>query len=535
MDGHGRCFRNRSVSRTPAITSGRKPQDMKNSTRFPRASGVLLHPTSLPGPHGSGDFGAAAYHFVDWLVVAKQQLWQILPLGGIGPGNSPYMSSSAFAGNVLLIDLVDLQYRGWLVPEDLVPDAGFDNSRVNFPTTVPWRMERLGLAAHRFRQSGGRADRADFEAFCQQHSSWLMDYALFMALAEHHNWIDWSEWPPALAARDLDALRLAGQMHASRVMFWQFCQWCFFKQWLKLKAYANARNIKIVGDAPIFIAFQSAEVWSRQSLFQLDAAGRPTVVAGVPPDAFSATGQRWGNPIYAWAEHAKDDYAWWIERIRRTFELVDIVRIDHFRGFVDYWEIPVEEPTAMKGRWQPGPGAPLFDAIRNALGPLPIIAEDLGIITPAVDDLRQAFSFPGMRILHFAFGGASANPYLPHNYDPDTVVYTGTHDNNTTLGWWHEASNEERHHVQCYFVTDGQTIHADLVRAACASVADTAIHPFQDILGLDGAHRMNFPGKENGYWEWRFTWSMVQAHHADQLAQWCQLYGRHGLIPETID
>jgi 4-alpha-glucanotransferase len=496
--------------------------------KFPRTSGVLLHPTSLPGPHGSGDLGAAAYHFVDWLQTAGQKLWQILPLSGIGPGNSPYMSSSAFAGNLLLIDMDDLLQHGWLTPEDLTPDAGFEAQRQNFAAVWPWRMERLARAAQAFAQDANPQRQAEFAAFCDAHVNWLDNYALFMSLAEHFHWKDWCEWEGGLAQRTPQAMDAARAQHAQRIAFWKFCQWRFFTQWLRLRAYANQRGIQIVGDAPIFIAYQSAEVWARQDLFDLNPDGRPRVVAGVPPDYFSATGQRWGNPMYLWSAHAKEGYAWWIERIRRTFELVDIVRIDHFRGFASYWEVPASEPTAIKGQWLPGPGAPLFNAVHAALGPLAIIAEDLGEVTPDVEALRREFAFPGMRILQFAFGDGSTNNFLPHRHQSDTVVYSGTHDNDTTLGWWKSASDKERQYLRDYLGVDGSEVHWDLIRAACASVADTAIHPMQDILGLDTEHRMNFPGKCEGYWEWRFEWSQVLPEHASRLAHLCRLYGRDG-------
>ena len=496
--------------------------------RFPRASGVLLHPTSLPGPHGSGDFGANAYHFVDWLVAAGQKLWQILPLGGIGPGNSPYMSTSAFAGNVLLIDLAELQRRGWLTAEEITPPAGLAEQRLNFASVVPFRMDRLARAAQRFAAQASAEERADLQAFCERHADWLPEHVLFMTLAEQHNWRDWSSWDAPLAARNPVALAAARQIHAERIAFWTFCQWCFFRQWLALKAYANGKGIAVIGDAPIFIAHQSAEVWARPELFQLDARGRPSVVAGVPPDVFSETGQRWGNPLYRWEAHARDGYAWWVERVRRTFELVDIVRIDHFRGFAGYWEIPASEATAVKGRWLPGPGEALFEAIARELGALPIIAEDLGVITPDVVALRRQFAFPGMRILQFAFEGGSGNAYLPHNHEPDTVVYTGTHDNDTTPGWWHSLDEPQRARVRDYLGSAAHEIHWDLIRAACASVADTVVHPMQDVLGLGGEHRMNLPGRGEGYWEWRFAWSQVRPEHAQRLAHLAQLYRRDG-------
>ncbi|MDP5238089.1 4-alpha-glucanotransferase [Uliginosibacterium sp. 31-16] len=493
--------------------------------RLPRASGILLHPTSLPGPHGSGDLGIEARKFIDWLAASGQSLWQILPLGGIGPGNSPYMSSSAFAGNVLLIDLAELQAQGWL-PADLTPDPGFSAGSTNFAAVVPWRMARLNEAALNFTLGASSAARQAYADFCAAQTDWLDDYALFMALADHYGGQDWCDWPAPLARREPAALAEARIAHAERIHFWKFCQCAFFRQWHALKAYTNSKGIQIIGDAPIFIAYQSAEVWARPELFELDATGKPEVVAGVPPDAFSTEGQRWGNPLYRWPAHAAENYAWWITRIRRTFELVDIVRIDHFRGFVDYWEIPASEPNAIKGRWLPGPGAALFEAIDAALGPQKIIAEDLGILTPAVDALRQQFRLPGMRILHFAFGGDNKNAYLPHNYSPDTVVYTGTHDNDTTRGWWHEISEIERQHVRDYLACSGDDIHWSLIRAACASVADTAIHPMQDVLGLGGEARMNFPGKSEGYWQWRFDWAQLQPRHGELLLRFSELYRR---------
>jgi 4-alpha-glucanotransferase len=496
--------------------------------RFERASGVLLHPTSLPGPHGSGDLGESACHFVDWLVSAGQRLWQILPLGGIGAGNSPYMSSSAFAGNPLLIDLADLRQRGWLQASELAPEPGFSAQRIAFEVVAPWRMQRLAIAATRFAEHASAADRALYDVFCERHAGWLDDYALFMALAEHHEQQAWCEWPVPLAGREPSALAAAAQALAPQIAFWRFVQWCFFRQWHGLRAYANSRGIRIVGDAPIFVAFQSADVWSHQNLFDLEPSGWPRVVAGVPPDFFSATGQRWGNPLYRWAAHAQQGYAWWVERVRSTFELVDIVRIDHFRGFAACWEIAATEPTAVNGHWVAGPGEALFEALARALGPVPIIAEDLGIITPDVVSLRKRFDFPGMRVLHFAWGGDNGNAYLPHNYEPDTVVYPGTHDNDTTVGWWASASEAERHHLRDYLVTDGRDIHWDLIRAACASVADTAIHPMQDVLGLGSEHRMNAPGLSEGCWQWRFDWSQVHPEHAQRLAALCRLYRRDG-------
>ena len=496
--------------------------------RLPRASGVLLHPTSLPGRQGSGDLGVEAYRFVDWLVSAGQTLWQVLPLAGIGPGNSPYMSNSAFAGNLLMVDLDELQTQGWLDASDLEAQPAHDAWRVDFARVHPYRMQRLAKAAARFAAAGSAAQRQDFDAFCQQQASWLDDYALFMSLCESLCWQDWCDWEPALAHRDPAALAAARRTHAQRIDFWKFGQWRFFRQWAALKAYANARQVRIIGDTPIFIAYLSAEVWAHPELFELDAAGRPTVVAGVPPDFFSASGQRWGNPLYRWSEHAKDGFAWWIERVRRSFELVDIVRIDHFRGFAAHWEVPASEPTAIHGRWVPAPGEALFKAITQALGPMPMIAEDLGVITPDVDALRKAMGFPGMRILQFAFGDDAGNRFLPHHHESDTVVYTGTHDNDTVAGWWAGASDHEKHMARAYFACDGQDMPWTLIRAAMASVADMAVHPMQDVLALPSTARMNLPGQESGWWTWRFSWDQVQAWHAERLTEMARVYGRCG-------
>lgn len=492
--------------------------------RFSRSSGVLLHPTSLPGPYGSGDFGASAYHFVDWLVSAGQKMWQILPLGGIGPGNSPYMSSSAFAGNVLLVDIDDLHAQGWLDASELIPDPGFGERRVDYGLVYQYRMERLRGAARRF--FADRRHHAEFEMFCAHEQSWLDDYALFMALAEKYSWQDWGKWEPRLARREKKALMKAAVELSGEIEFWSFCQWCFFRQWRKLKQYANERGVLIIGDIPIFIAYQSAEVWARQELFDLNDDRMPRAVAGVPPDYFSATGQRWGNPLYRWKAHEDEGFAWWIERLRRKTGLVDILRIDHFRGFAGYWEIPANEPTAINGKWVQGPGEKLFTAIQRALGDLPIIAEDLGVVTPDVVALLKKFDLPGMRVLQFAFGNGPDNPHLPHNYTHNTVVYGGTHDNDTAVGWFNAAPERERAFARKYLRTDGVEINLDMIRAASQSVADIAIHSLQDVLGLDTEHRMNLPGQSGGHWEWRFTWDQVQPIHSGMLYEISALYGR---------
>jgi len=497
--------------------------------RLPRASGVLLHPTSLPGDHGSGDLGASARHFVDWLAVAGKRLWQVLPLGCVGPGHSPYMSPSAFAGNPLLIDLQALRERGWLTDDDLVPDPRFDDARVVHEAVIPWRMARLERAHAGYARHASAGDRAACEAWCAREAAWLDDFALFMALADAHAQRAWADWPAALAGRRPAALDAARREHGERIGFWRFTQWCFDAQWQALRGYAAERGVRIVGDLPIFVAWHSADVWANQSLFDLDLRGWPRVVAGVPPDFFSATGQRWGNPLYRWDEHARQGYAWWIARTRRSLALADIVRIDHFRGFAAHWEIPAQAATAVEGRWMPGPGAALFETLRAALGPLPLIAEDLGVITDDVVALRRRFGLPGMRILQFAFGGDAANPYLPHHHEPDSVVYTGTHDNDTTAGWWAAAPPGVREHLREYLGgagDDADDVVERMVRAALASVADTAIVPMQDVLGLGTGHRMNTPGEIDGCWAWRLRWSQVHEHHARRLARRVRLYGR---------
>ena len=495
--------------------------------RLTRASGVLLHPTSLPGPHGSGDCGAAAYHFVDWLVGCGQSLWQILPLNGIGAGHSPYASRSAFAGNLLLVDLHELQQQGWLTEPQLAPTPGLLAQHVAYDEVLPYRMQRLGWAAERFfALPADNPARQRFTQFCQRHAVWLDDYALFMALDEAFAPADWCDWPTALARRDRAALDDAGARHAARIDFWKFGQWCFTRQWLELRRYANQHGVRIVGDVPIFVAHHSADVWAHQMLFELDADGRPAVVAGVPPDYFSATGQRWGNPLYRWEVHARDGYAWWTQRLRSVFEWVDIVRIDHFRGFAGYWEIAAAEPTAQHGRWRTGPGAALFEAIEAALGPMPIIAEDLGLITPDVEALRRRFAMPGMRILQFAFGGDAGNTHLPHHHERDAVVYPGTHDNDTSVGWWATASEHERSFARDYLGFDGDDIAWALIRCAYASVADTAIVAMQDVLSLGGPARLNFPGQANGWWTWRLQWHQVDDSHARRLWALCRLFDR---------
>ena len=493
-----------------------------------RRSGILLHPTSLPGPHGSGDFGPAAYHFVDWLVAAGQRAWQVLPLTPIGPGNSPYASVSAFAGSPWLVALEPLIDKGWIDAADAATGNSLPRSHVDFERTVPWRMARLREAFTRFTCMASDDDRFALATFCAAEAGWLDDYALFMALDGHHQrqqiW-NWTGWEAGCARRDPEALRTARAQWQPEIGFWCFVQWCFFTQWRALRCYANERDVQLVGDLPIFVAHHSADCWARPDLFLLDAEGEPRVVAGVPPDYFSATGQRWGNPLYDWPAMQQEGFAWWIARMRHELARADVVRIDHFRGFAAYWEIPASAPTAVDGRWVPAPGATLFKALQAALGPLPVIAEDLGVITPDVEALRDGCGFPGMKILQFAFSGDATHAFLPHNYPVHCAAYSGTHDNDTARGWYDTAPAHERCHAEAYLDTDGTEIHWAMIRAICGSVAQLAVYPMQDVLGLGTEHRMNTPGRLD-CWTWRFVWEEVGSEPAQKLASLAVAFGR---------
>ncbi|MCA9927413.1 MAG: 4-alpha-glucanotransferase [Anaerolineales bacterium] len=511
--------------------------------RFPRAAGVLLHPTSFPGRYGIGDLGHEAYHFVDFLAASKQSLWQILPLGPTGYADSPYQCFSAFAGNALLISPDKLIEAGYL-PETAVSHIPpFPTHTVDFGPVIDYKMNLLQQAHQHFLANGTQEQNAAFDGFCQEQASWLEDYALFMALKRHHmhdNGGVWNTWPRPIAMREPAAMQDWSEKLADDIALHKFLQFIFFRQWLELKAYANNKDIQIIGDIPIFVAFDSADVWANPDLFYLDDNGKPTVIAGVPPDYFSETGQRWGNPLYRWNKMAAQDYVWWTERLRMCFVQADIVRIDHFRGFDAYWEIPGTEPTAVKGRWVQGPGADFFTTLEAKLGQLPLIAEDLGVITPEVTALRDQFNFPGMKVLQFAFGGERNSSFLPHTYTQNAVVYTGTHDNETTVGWYRNAEEWERDHVRRYTSTDGHDIAWDMIRLAYASVADMAVVPMQDLMGLGNEARMNFPGKVGGYWQWRFRWDMLAPHISGRLVELVDLYGRFPpdqaeVVPESIE
>jgi 4-alpha-glucanotransferase len=504
---------------------------------FPRSSGILLHPTSLPGRFGIGDLGTSAYRFVDFLAASNQSLWQVLPLGPTGYGDSPYQCFSAFAGNTLLISPEALVGDGLLTAEELEDAPSFTEEKVDFGEAIKFKNALLKGVFNRFKQSADANLRSSFEHFSHQSSSWLDDYALYRALKDAQGGKAWNEWEPKLARRDAAALAHARGSLRDEVDAQKFYQFLFFKQWAALKAYCHEHNVKLVGDIPIFVARDSADVWMNPEEFKLDEAGNPLVVAGVPPDYFSATGQLWGNPIYNWERMLQDSFRWWIERVRATLRIFDIVRIDHFRGFAASWEIPGGDRTAERGRWVNVPGRELFAAIRQALGDLPIIAEDLGVITPDVEALRDDFGLPGMRILQFAFGGDTKNADLPHNYIKNSVVYTGTHDNDTTVGWFTsvagagstrntEQIERERSFCLDYLGSDGDEIHWDFIRAILASVADTAIIPLQDLLGLGKDARMNLPNSTSGNWAWRYKAGALTNEIGERLKRLTQIYGR---------
>jgi 4-alpha-glucanotransferase len=504
--------------------------------KFDRSSGILLHPTSLPGPYGIGDLGEAAYRFVDFLNAAGQRLWQVLPLGPTGFGDSPYQCFSAFAGNTLLISPQKLVDEGLLLRADIDQALVFSDDRIEFGKVIDRKNGLLRIAFEKFKSNPG-ALAADYERFAQEAAPWLNDYAFFRALKNAQNGKPWNEWDRRIARREPDAMRMAGEHLRDDIAAQKFYQFLFFRQWRALKSYCHSKQIKVVGDIPIFIAFDSADVWTHPDQFKLDVEGKPVVVAGVPPDYFSATGQLWGNPIYNWDRMRADGFRWWIDRVRASLDLYDILRIDHFRGFAAAWEIPGGDKTAERGQWVPVPGRDLFLAIRGALGELPIIAEDLGVITPDVVALRDEFGFPGMRILQFGFGGDAKSIDLPHNYIHNSVAYTGTHDNDTVVGWFtskagkgstrDEAQVErERRYCREYLNTDGREINWDFIRALLASVADTAIMPLQDVLGLGTEARMNLPATTSGNWEWRYREAELTDKAAERLRSIAEIYGR---------
>jgi 4-alpha-glucanotransferase len=505
---------------------------------FQRSSGILLHPTSLPSRHGIGDLGDSAYQFIDFLKACKQRYWQVLPLGPTGYADSPYQCFSAFAGNPMLISLDGLVGKGLLNKDDVgnIP-ADFEDARVNYGPVIEYKTERLHRAHKNF--TSEHSEYGDFQAFCEKEKGWLDDYALFMAIKNDRGGGSWVEWPLELIQRDPAALDRERERLGTQIDYQHFVQWLFFQQWSALKWAAGERGIQIIGDLPIFVAHDSSDAWANPHLFFLDEKGQPTVVAGVPPDYFSATGQRWGNPLYRWNLMRENGYAWWISRLKQLLQMVDVIRIDHFRGFESYWEIPASEPTAVKGRWLKGPADDFFHKVAEELGGLPLIAEDLGDITPDVIALRKRLELPGMAVLQFAFSSDTSNPFLPHNFDDDLAVYTGTHDNETMMGWFNredasgttddmEIVRRERQFARRYAnIRESGKANWDFIRLAWSSIADIAVTPMQDLLGLDNGARMNMPGREQGNWQWRvLKEQLADDLIATRLADMTETYGR---------
>ena len=504
--------------------------------KFPRASGILLHPTSLPGKFGIGDLGPEAYSFVDFLHESGQTYWQILPLGPTGYGDSPYQSFSAFAGNTLLISPEALVEDGLVSAAQIDDRPEFPNERVDFGGVFEWKNKFLRVAFEGL-ERGSAGLKKEFEVFQNENAWWLDDYSLYKAAKAFHGQKSWYEWPEPIKFRDDHAVSAAKERLFSGSLAEKFYQFLFYRQWNALKDYANGRGVKVIGDIPIFVALDSADVWCNQGLFKLNPDGSPRVVSGVPPDYFSEDGQLWGNPTYDWDAMRDDDFRWWAARMAFALRSADVARIDHFRGFAGAWEVPGSDETARNGSWVDVPGRELFDALRRHLDKLPLIAEDLGVITPDVSELRDVNGFPGMRILQFAFGGDASNQYLPHNYVSNCVAYTGTHDNDTTVGWWNSTAGEgskgekaeisrEREFCMKYLNTDGVEIHWDLLRAVWGSVAHTAIAPAQDLIGIGNEGRMNLPATGSGNWSWRLQKGALSPEISARLREMTETYGR---------
>lgn len=504
---------------------------------FPRSSGILLHPTSLPGPYGIGELGVEAHAFADFLHESGQPIWQVLPLGPTGYGDSPYQCFSAFAGNPLLISMDRLVERGYLAALDLADAPRSSADSVDYGAVIAWKIPLLCRAFESFRHAGA-SEQEEFQNFCGRHASWLDDFVLFMALKQEHDLVIWSEWPRELALREPAALEQARERLSDEIECQKFIQFEFERQWCDVKAHCTRNDIRILGDMPIYVALDSADVWVHRELFELREDGWPRVVAGVPPDYFSATGQLWGNPIYNWDANARSGYIWWTERFRRALEMLDMIRLDHFRGFEAYYEIPAGDVTAVNGSWVKGPGAAFFEAVKAALGDLPIIAENLGVITPEVEALRKQFDFPGMAILQFAFGNDPQAPdFKPHNYVHHRVAYTGTHDNDTVVGWWNSKAGagsirseadveKETAYARRYLNTDGSEINWVMIRTLMASVANTVLFPLQDVLGVGSEGRMNLPGSSSGNWRWRFRRESLTPAISARLKEWAETYER---------
>lgn len=497
--------------------------------KFERSAGILLHPTSLPSKYGIGDLGYDAYKFIDFLYKAGQKLWQVLPLGPTGYGDSPYQCFSAFAGNPNLISPDKLIDDNLLSLSDVLPIPEHNPVKVNYGSIIEYKEKILKLAFQNFKIKIKQYE-AEFSSFCEENKDWLEDYSLFMAAKKYNNGIVWRDWDKDLVHREEKSLIDWKNKLSDEIQYQKFLQFIFFKQWNELKNYAHSKGIKIIGDMPIFIAYDSADLWANKELFTVDQDGNLQFVAGVPPDYFSPTGQLWGNPLYRWKEMEKDDFLWWRKRFSNLFKLVDIVRIDHFRGFEAYWEIPGNSKTAEKGRWVKAPGEKLFNSIKKLLGDLPILAEDLGVITPEVELLRDKFEFPGMKILQFAFGNGMETKFLPHNFSSNCVVYTGSHDNDTTRAFFEKAKKDKNsniyEHLQKYLNYYDDDVVYELIRAAYASVASIVIIPMQDVLNLGEDARMNFPGKLGGNWQWRFSWEMIDEQLHLKLFELTKLYER---------
>jgi len=479
--------------------------------KFQRSAGVLLHPTSLPGKYGIGDFGKEAFKFVDFLKEAGQTIWQVFPLGPTGYGDSPYQCFSAFAGNPLLVSPDILVKDGFLSEENLENPPQNNPVQIDFGSVIEYKKSLLQKAFNNFRKNLNGLEN-DFKNFCDEHNIWLEDFALFMAAKDYHNGDVWSNWDKHLVHREKEALVKWKKKLSEEILYHKFVQFIFFRQWNAVRKYANENGIKIIGDMPIFIAYDSSDLWADKEEFTVDEEGKLTFVAGVPPDYFSATGQLWGNPLYKWKVMEKNEFLWWRRRFSSLLELVDIIRIDHFRGFSAFWKIPGDAKTAESGKWIKAPGEKLFNTVKKYLGDLPILAEDLGVITPDVEKLRDHFKFPGMKVLQFAFGEGMESKFLPHNFIPNCVVYTGSHDNDTTYSYFESAKYEDSdiyEHAQKYLNYFGENITDELIRTAYASVANIVIIPMQDMLKLGGESRMNFPGKLGGNWTWRFTWEQI--------------------------
>ena len=500
---------------------------------FTRSAGVLLHPTSFPSRYGIGDLGDAAYRFIDFLEGAGQTMWQVLPLGPTGYGDSPYQCFSAFAGNPLLIDPEKLVGDGLLSWHDLLSDLPpFPTEQVDYGWVINWKLALLKRSFYAFRDQANPALQAEFQRFCAENASWLEDYALFMALKDAHGGAAWGGWELDIRTRQPEALASWRAALDEPAQMHKYLQWQFFRQWSELKRYANERGMRIIGDIPIFVAYDSADAWANPDVFYIDEQGQPMFVAGVPPDYFSETGQLWGNPLYRWEEMARTGYAWWIARFRATLTMVDILRVDHFRGFYDYWEIPFGEETAVNGRWVLAPGADLFKAVQAALGEVLIIAEDLGYFTAearaGVDALMAQFNFPSMKVLQFAFLTDGGDPFVPYNYLPDCIVYPGTHDNDTVVGWWEESSTAEERVLALKYLDkpDGSDIAWDFIRLAWSSVARLAVVTAQDLLSLGSWARMNLPSRASGNWQWRYPAGALTADLQLRLLELTAIYGR---------